>query len=314
VTLDAPLSHNTHGGWAEYPAALPVANMTCSVKFECPQGAAHMMQMHAGNVRITDASFTGFGRTRFDSDHSNIPGEPNQMGRYVIHLHKFGAGWNRPTIVEVARNVVRGSPKHGIVNHQSHADIHDNVVLDCKGSGIFAENGTESGFIRHNLAIRCTNNAAQVDDTRLVSLTPKGVPGDFGADGVGIWAQGGNVDLVDNVCLYCRTGVETFPQLLLGGEPSYMPAEQLRPDERDVVARGQTMVSNEHVPSRILRNTVLFAGEAGISFWATVTSETGYAKCEDNLMGWCSKAIAATYSEGIAIRNNRQRPVGPFRR
>ncbi|NJK28075.1 MAG: hypothetical protein HC925_05580, partial [Coleofasciculaceae cyanobacterium SM2_3_26] len=49
-----------------------------------------------------------------------------------------------------------GSPGWGIVHHDSHLVLENNVVFDVAGAAIVAESGNELGAWRNNLTIKTT--------------------------------------------------------------------------------------------------------------------------------------------------------------
>jgi hypothetical protein len=77
----------------------------------------------------------------------------NSRGRYSIHLHKTGAT-HTDNITTVTGNVVWGNPGWGITQHDSYANISDNVVYDVIGAGIVSESGSELGFWDNNLVVQ----------------------------------------------------------------------------------------------------------------------------------------------------------------
>jgi hypothetical protein len=323
VRLDSPLAHGNHGDLPGLPGAMPVANLTRSVVFENenPADPAHFMVMHSGGGVVAYAEFRGFGRTDATRIHTNGHGSDNQMGRYVVHHHVITGAPRTVAPLVIAGNVVRGSRKHGVVSHGGHARISGNVVLDCKGSGIFEENGLGIGPTFGNLVVGCVNPGFdQIDDNREATAT---APRDFGGDGVGIWAQSGGMDVYENYVLRCGTGLETFPRELKGpADPSEVQAAALRDDERDAVSMGRPSVRVEQVPGRFLRNTVVGCG-TGFSSWSNnlfsrFPDEPPFVglpddrpptaavptRVEDNRFIGCRDGARTTYTRALAVRRN----------
>ena len=190
VTLQSNLSKN-HEGRPSDDLHCYVGNLTRNIIFKSPATSVvtqrgHVMAMHNDiNVQIKNAQFLRLGRTDkskilddyvwnnwlepvvFNSKVSALGQEcaqmraipPNEVtnsrGRYSIHLHKLGtaAGAN---MAQVTGNVVWDNPGWGITQHDSHADISQNVVYDVVGAGIISETGSETGFWDNNLVVNVT--------------------------------------------------------------------------------------------------------------------------------------------------------------
>jgi hypothetical protein len=144
----------------------------------------HFMAMHNNtNTQIKNASFKDMGRTDkstilddfvwdkwlepkvFNCKISALGQEicemvrnpdadiTNSRGRYSIHLHKTGATAS-DNIIDVTGNSVWGNPGWAITQHDSYANISDNVVYDVVGAGIVSESGSELGFWDNNLVVQ----------------------------------------------------------------------------------------------------------------------------------------------------------------
>jgi len=163
-------------------------NLTRNITFESTNKnqihqRGHFMAMHNDtNLQVRNTSFKHMGRTDksrllddfvwsnwrntsiFKSKYSALGQEvvemqrnpdadiTNSRGRYSIHLHKTGATASS-NLVYVTGNVVWGNPGWGITQHDSYADVSDNVVYDVTGSGIVSESGSELGFWDDNLVV-----------------------------------------------------------------------------------------------------------------------------------------------------------------
>ncbi|MGJ8683620.1 MAG: T9SS type A sorting domain-containing protein [Nonlabens sp.] len=77
----------------------------------------------------------------------------NSRGRYSIHLHKTGSKFG-DSLAVVKGNVVWGNPGWGITQHDSYADVSENIVYDVIGAGIVSESGSETGFWKDNLVTK----------------------------------------------------------------------------------------------------------------------------------------------------------------
>ncbi|TWB90621.1 G8 domain-containing protein [Bradyrhizobium macuxiense] len=203
VVLDRPFkySHLTPDG-----TSVPVGNLTRNVRIASEVAAplsarGHIMFLHRQTgVDIDGAEFRDLGRTDakraqtvpdLDDTGNLIPGsDDNTVGRYALHFHVVsGARIDIPPHV-VRNSVVRGSPKHGIVNHGGHLLAQNNVTFAIAGSHFFAENGTEIGAFRHNLAVRSTGSGEDL-------VSRMGIF-DNGHQGHGFWMQSAGVRVTDN--------------------------------------------------------------------------------------------------------------------
>src|SRR5262249_36604257 len=151
-------------------ADLPIGNLSRNVVFRSADpsrrgGRGHVMIMHVPTgVAIDGAGFYGLGRTSARVAHTTpvldergelVEGtDANTIGRYAVHFH-LRSGARADVAPNVFRNsVIEGSPKHGLVNHGGHVVAEDNVTFRVEGSHFFAENGSEIGAFRRNLAVR----------------------------------------------------------------------------------------------------------------------------------------------------------------
>ena len=129
---------------------LYVANTTRNVSIQTENGKdvplenrGHVMFMHNNDVQVKNAGFYELGR----SDKNKIVDEvvtnrdgsegmgTNVRGRYAMHFHRAGAEDINSTPAIASGNAVVGSPGWGIVHHDSHAILENNVVFDVFRSG-----------------------------------------------------------------------------------------------------------------------------------------------------------------------------------
>ncbi|MCA1397019.1 G8 domain-containing protein [Bradyrhizobium sp. BRP56] len=203
IVLDRPLkySHLTPDG-----TSVPIGNLTRNVRVSSEAAASfsargHIMFLHQQTgVNIDGAEFRDLGRTDtkraqtapdLDETGKLVPGsDDNTIGRYALHFHVVsGARIDIPPHV-VRNSVARGSPKHGIVNHGGHLLAENNVTFAIAGSHFLAENGTEIGSFRGNLAIRSTGSGEDI-------VSRMGIF-DNGHQGHGFWMQSAGVRVTDN--------------------------------------------------------------------------------------------------------------------
>lgn len=104
----------------------------------------------------------------------------NQLARYAVHAHH--------SLVEgyIVGNAIIQSPRDGCVAHDSRVYIVDNIIVGADGTGIFLEDGTETGPVLNNYIIGTGGGTRGGDDGRF--STQKGL--DMAHGGFGIWARG----------------------------------------------------------------------------------------------------------------------------
>lgn len=207
VHLTEPMrySHSAPEG-----ADLPIGNLTRNIRFRSETASpiarrAHFMVMHAQTgVVIDGAAFESLGRTDARAAHTSpvvdgagqvVPGtDSNTIGRYALHFH-LRTGVDRNVAPNTVRNsVIVDSPKHGLVNHGGYVIAEGNVTFGIDGSHFFAENGSEIGSFRGNLAVRSSGSEL----SRSGDVMSRMYVTDFGHGGHGFWTQGGGVEIVGN--------------------------------------------------------------------------------------------------------------------
>ncbi len=122
-----------------------------------------------------------------------------------------------------------GSPRWGIVNHNSFGDVVNNVVIGAEGSGITTEEGMEFGKIDSNLVVGLGGGTGQDDDLRWWGFGLKKV--DLGYGGHAYWHAAMLFDFTNNVADgFFRFGTFTFyhPYDINGAVPSINNANQFK--------------------------------------------------------------------------------------
>lgn len=273
---------------------LYVANTTRNVTFETENAAtvptqqrAHVMFMHNPDVVVSNAGFYNLGRSDkskiVDDPGTNVDGSSgggnNRRGRYGLHFHRTGAE-DINGLPAIARgNAVVGTPGWGIVHHDSHAVLEDNVVFDVVGAGIVAESGNEIGAWRNNLTIKTTgvdwNNISQTKKTRDRLF-------DLGFRGEGYWVQGAaQVAMTDNIAISANdAGISVFGDTLHPQtdfrDKGTISVDLLPPAIRALVApTGQTEVDVTDIPLRQLTGFQSYNTRDGINLWAHKTNFDG---------------------------------------
>lgn len=164
-----------------------VGNLIRNITFESANtqttNRGHVMFMHNDtNISIQNAAFRNLGRTNKSElvddllwDHWVEPkvatsklsplGQEvavalpppvneitNHRGRYSIHLHKTGVtATSNPALIK--GNSVWGNIGWAITQHDSYANIEDNVIYQVTGAAIVSETGSELGNWDRNLVI-----------------------------------------------------------------------------------------------------------------------------------------------------------------
>ncbi|MGF1521664.1 MAG: G8 domain-containing protein [Leptolyngbyaceae cyanobacterium] len=273
---------------------LYVANTTRNVTIESEDGAdtptgqrGHVMFMHNPDVQVHNVGFYHLGRSDktklVDDIGQNVDGSKgsgtNIRGRYAAHFHRTGADDIDGQAAVLQGSAVVDSPGWGIVHHDSHAVIKDNVVFDVAGAGIAAESGNELGRWENNITIKTTGipweKASDQSDARERKF-------DLGFRGEGYWVQGAaQVAIKDNVAVSSnRAGITVFGDSL-DPENDFRDKEtiavkNLAPGIRDKVAKpGQEEVDVTDVPLRQISGFESYNSTTGMRIWAQMTNFDG---------------------------------------
>lgn len=274
---------------------LYIANTTRNVVFETEnadqvptQQRGHIMFMHNADVKVLNAGFYNLGRSDknliVDDPGQNVDGSigtgTNPRGRYALHFHRTGAGDINGIPAVAQGNAVVGSPGWGIVHHDSHAVLEDNVVFDVVGAGIVAESGNEIGTWRNNLTIKTTGDASPSHDIN--PLSPRTNLFDFGFNGDGYWVQGAaQVAIIDNIAVSAAGSAIELLGLDAGTE-SVRDAQtvdvSILPQNLQDLAKGtvdESTIDVAAVPLRQLSGFQSYNSTSGISLWARKTNQDG---------------------------------------
>ncbi|MEO1127711.1 MAG: G8 domain-containing protein, partial [Cyanobacteria bacterium J06639_16] len=273
---------------------LYVANTSRNVVIESEDGEStptqqrgHVMFMHNPDVQVHNAGFYNLGRSDktklVDDIGQNVDGSKgsseNIRGRYALHTHRTGAEDINGQAAVLKGNAVVGSPGWGIVHHDSHAIIKDNVVFDVAGSGIVAESGNELGLWENNITIKTTGipwkTAQNQGDARNRKF-------DLGFRGEGYWVQGAaQVAMKDNVAISANeTGITVFGDTLDPDndfrDKETIKVKNLPASIRNKVAKpGQEEVDVTDVPLRQLSGFESYNTNFGMRIWAQMTNFDG---------------------------------------
>ena len=219
ITLDPPLVFD-HDGF--------VANVRRNVIFASdPDGdPGHLLFGGHTSATVKHAAVRFLGRTTVDpvddteyDDQGNVTHVgTNQRARYALHCH------HAHTKFLFEGNAIVNDPAHrsrfGIVNHDSHGDILGNTVIGASGSGIFGEDGVETGRVENNLVVGMGGGSGSSDEDRFGSSQGK----DMGHGGFGYWFRGPLLEVRDNIAVghFSSAAYDYFthPSFVSGNVPS----------------------------------------------------------------------------------------------
>ncbi len=312
VELERPLAadHLAPSG-----VAIPIGNLTRNIEVGSQEVApafarAHVMVMHVQTGSVFDGvRFVGLGRTdtrrahsfpQIGADGETKPGsDVNTIGRYAVHFHVLSGARLDVSPHLVRNSVVIDSPKFGIVNHGAHLLAEDNVTFRIAGSHLVAENGSEIGAFRRNMAVRSTGSGEQMLESRMSIY-------DFGHGGHGIWLQSGGVEATDNWSSG-HAGAAIFSMGMdfrEEGRPVYFDARNTGPSP---FADEQGRIPIMDVSFFIARNIVAASGK-GLDVWYhKVYSTHRELGVVDGLTVWnvAEEGVALPYSKHVALRKLR---------
>ncbi len=144
-----------------------------------------------------------FTKQEFDLDGTAAPEDMiNPRGRYSLHLHQTGTGADADGSTLVG-NVVWGSPGWGYAQHDSVADLTNNVSFDVFGSAFNTETGNERGTWTGNVAMQTGFPRVWAAQNREDDFAE--ALHDFGFSGSGFWLAGHAVEMVGNTSIDAST-------------------------------------------------------------------------------------------------------------
>jgi G8 domain len=290
----------------------PVVNMTRNVVIESESAVplaarGHVMIMHQQTGTMIDgAAFKDLGRTdarlphtipQLDAHGILKPGtDANSIGRYSLHFHvRSGALLSTPPHI-VSNSIIDGSPKYGLVNHGGHVVAEGNASYNIVGSHFVAENGSEVGAFRSNVAIRSSGS-----DDRIRS---RDITYDFGHGGHGFWLQSCGVALTDNWAAgHAEAAFTIFGYPFMeNGELIYFDARNAsNPQSADVL--GRMFISS--VNFYAARNTAA-GSKSGFEIWNhKIYNLLPDRSRLDGFTGWgfATYGLFVPYTKNVDIRN-----------
>jgi len=317
--------------------SLYVGNVKRNVALETENGEdvpienrAHVMLMHNPDINVLNAGFYELGRsdkTEFvDDPVENVDGSKgngtNARGRYSLHLHRTGTGGSAEEASIVRGNAVVGSPGWGIVQHDSHAGLEDNVVFDVAGAGISAEAGNETGWWTNNLTIKTTG----IPTTEFNRQSYKREElYDFGVQGSGYWVQGAaQIENKDNKAVSSNAaGMDLFGGSLDEDnirDATTLEISSLSPELQALFPEGQTEVDISDVPMATVEGFESYNANTGLRVWGhntnfngelafnTTDPETaheGRSTIEDaTVWGNRNRGISVQYSSNVDVKDS----------
>ena len=302
---------------------VPVGNLTRNVILASAEtGAldqrAHVMVMTHEASHISGAAFRGLGRTTTFRPHTlptvNDAGEvsagENPIGRYAVHFHLVSGASRKIPPHMFTGNVITDSPKHGLVNHGGYVVAEDNVTFAIDGSHFFAENGSEIGAFRHNLAVFSRGSGEHIESRQL------GIA-DFGHGGHGFWSQSPAVVMEGNYAFHhagpayvifaAPVGTGDGVQDVFFQGPHYIAnflRDNLDAPLREIVKDDR--VAPPTIPFRFSRNIAAHSGR-GVEIWHTnsIAAHDVQSIVEDCAL-WDMKSAGMSMSYGVntVVRNS----------
>jgi len=199
ITCDSPLAFNHSLGSNAAYVSRSIHILTSPASTD----RGHILHTGTGKFEVRNACIEGFGRTttelidstvmsptdlkfgtqdtshlikQFEVEHIGV----NQVARYAVHAHH-----SRVEAYLTGLAIIQ-SPRDGMVAHDSRVHILNNVIVGADGAGIFLEDGTETGPVKHNYIIGTGGGTRGGDDGRFSIQKGK----DMAHGGFGIWARG----------------------------------------------------------------------------------------------------------------------------
>eukprot|EP00547_Thalassionema_nitzschioides_P004442 CAMPEP_0194200928 /NCGR_PEP_ID=MMETSP0156-20130528/1349_1 /TAXON_ID=33649 /ORGANISM="Thalassionema nitzschioides, Strain L26-B" /LENGTH=1013 /DNA_ID=CAMNT_0038926003 /DNA_START=80 /DNA_END=3118 /DNA_ORIENTATION=+ len=199
ITCDSPLAFNHSLGSNAAYVSRSIHILTSPASTD----RGHILHTGTGKFEVRNARIEGFGRTttelidstvmsptdlkfgtqdtshlikQFEVEHIGV----NQVARYAVHAHH-----SRVEAYLTGLAIIQ-SPRDGMVAHDSRVHILNNVIVGADGAGIFLEDGTETGPVKHNYIIGTGGGTRGGDDGRFSIQKGK----DMAHGGFGIWARG----------------------------------------------------------------------------------------------------------------------------
>jgi len=246
-----------------------VGNLTCSVVIESENPdqtqRGHLMVMHEHTgTAFRHVRFSQLGRTSVESTPTTITlgpegefvaGDENTIGRYPLHFHGRNGADKTVDPHYVEGCVIEDSPTHGLVNHGSHVSAVGNVVYDCAGSNLFAENGIEIGDFTDNLCV--LSRGRQSKANRKDEFHKK----NFGWEGTLVWLNGPGIDVEGNHLYRAKRALIEMDCEILpdAGTPFSYPVAYVREGAHKQMLLSQPKppqaVGVFQVPARFVGNT-----------------------------------------------------------
>jgi hypothetical protein len=275
ITLDKELQYD-HSGY--------VANLsrTVTIRSENPnplKSRGHVMFTGNTSISVKNVRFRDLGRTTVAPIDNTALHEmeihhgANEEGRYALHIHHLftafalsgnvidGSLITRSFPGGSGERAIYGSPKWGIVNHDSSGSIANNIVIGAAGAGIIGEDGTETGVVERNLVVGTGGGSGDNDDERFGSSKGE----DMGHGGFGYWFRGPFLNVRDNIALghfnqsaYLYFVHPDFVPSRLSSQP-WIPADLRGKSRGDLVSIESVREFKNNIASGFFGNTAFAA-------------------------------------------------------
>lgn len=308
VTLMEPLQYNhapTKQGWV----GMLTRNVTFRSDLDAGGVRAHTLFGGHATVRFNHAALVDMGRTTVairDDTVMDAAGQPvhigqNQRARYALHAHHVHEPVTFCGNTIFGQRSLYGSDRFGIVLHDSRGDIRSNIVVGARGSGIFLEDGSETGQVAENLIIGLGGGAAQGDDIRFAPLQGE----DMAFGGFGIWARGPLMKIRRNIATGYFTqaayGYHTHNNFVSGivpnvpGTPEELIGQRIRVSQVPIQLYG---AFEDNVALGIFRHGLIIQYQQPTNA-ATIKNFTA------TMLGTNSEGVHLHHCTGITLENAR---------
>ncbi len=197
-------------------------------------------------TQIDGVEFAQLGRTdksrrAINADGTNVPSCSNSTGpmaqaeaknfkgRYPVHLHHTLAAPASTAVPDIRNSAVSFSPGWAFAQHDTEANLFNNVSFDTFGGAFVTESGSEKGQWVGNIAVRSSGLVEYYLPKNSVNLgiLPVNASFDLARTGHGFWLQGRLMHLKDNVAAnvtrsgfsFMHRGTDlSTDQILAGGD------------------------------------------------------------------------------------------------
>ena len=134
---------------------------------------------------------------------STFTARSNIAARYPCHGHILG--YQKPEVPLVRDCIVDGTPGWGYAHHDCEMDLHKNVTYRFSGTGMVAEQGSETGVWVENISCGLVSDDGSYGAPK-GAIGNAGKQGDIGRNGYGFFYRGRAIRAVGNIAIACTWG------------------------------------------------------------------------------------------------------------